>query len=68
MSEGISNTKKKRIRDRLDLHMRQAEHAIRAMITITADSSDRQRALKLKQSLLSLRVEYNRLRLKYEDD
>ena len=48
--------------------MQQAEQAIFTMITLTSDSNDKHKSLKLKQTLLSLRVEYNRLRLKYEDD
>ena len=68
MSKKISNTKKRRIRDRMDTCMQQAEQAIFTMITLTSDSSDKHKSLKLKQTLLSLRVEYNRLRLKYEDD
>ena len=68
MSKKLSDTKKRRIRDSLDKHMQQAEQAIFSMITLTAGSNDRHKSLKLKQALLSLRVEYNRLRLKYEDD
>ena len=68
MSKKISNAKKRRIRDRMDICMQQAEQAIFTMITLTSDSNDKHKSLKLKQTLLSLRVEYNRLRLKYEDD
>ena len=68
MGKDISNTKRKRIRDRLDLHMQQAERAIRDMINLTSEPPNKQRSFKLKQALLSLRVEYNRLRLKYEND
>ena len=62
-----SSKHKKRVREMLDQNMRQADTAITSMINIVAESQGSRKSLKLKQALLSLRVEYNRLRLKYED-
>ena len=62
-----SSKHKKRVREMLDQNMRQADTAITSMINIITESQGSRKSLKLKQALLSLRVEYNRLRLKYED-
>ena len=48
--------------------MGQAETAIMKMISTTDGSADPRRILKLKQALLSLKVEYNRIKMKYEDE
>ena len=48
--------------------MHQAETAIIAMTSLVSGSTEPRRILKLKQALLSLKVEYNRIKIRYEDE
>jgi len=64
----LSKTEKLRIRKHLELCMYQIESSVLSITTIIAGSSDRRRILKLKQALLSLKVEYNRIKMRYEDE
>ena len=68
MSKKLSKEQKKILRERLDMYMHHADQAIQGMMQTVSETNSKHKALKLKQTLLSLRVEYNRLRLKYEDD
>jgi len=64
----LSKKEKSKIKKQLELYMGQAETAIMKMISTTDGSADPRRILKLKQALLSLKVEYNRIKMKYEDE
>ena len=64
----LSKKEKSKIKKQLELYMGQAETAIMKMISATDQSADPRRILKLKQALLSLKVEYNRIKMKYEDE
>lgn len=68
MSGKLSKAEKLRIKKRLELCMNQAESSILAMVSIIAESSDHRRVLRLKQALLSLKVEYNRIKMQYENE
>jgi hypothetical protein len=66
----LSEKEKKAALSSLFLHMRQAELAIQGIID-QIDSSDYssidrpRRILRLKQVLLSLKIEYNNIKLRY---
>jgi len=68
MPKNISKAESRRIRKHLELCMRQAENAIISMTTVITGTTDSRRILKLKQALLSLKVEYNRIKMRYENE
>jgi hypothetical protein len=68
MPKDISKAERLRIRKHLELCMRQAENAIISMTTVITGTTDSRRILKLKQALLSLKVEYNRIKMRYENE
>ena len=68
MSRKLSRAERLRIKKHLELCMSQAESAILSMVAITTGSTDCRRILRLKQALLSLKVEYNRIKMQYENE
>ncbi len=68
MSKKLSKAEKLRIKKRLELSMFQIENAVISMTTVISGTTDRRRILKLKQALLSLKVEYNRIKMRYENE
>jgi len=66
----VKNKKKEKLA-RLSFHMSQAEKSINGLIyEVEQDGpltiGQKRRILKIKQALLSLKVEYNNIKLKYE--
>lgn len=64
----LSKAERLRIKKQIGMCMYQAETAITNMTSIISGSTDARRILKLKQALLTLRVEYNRIKIRYEDE
>ncbi len=68
MPKKLSKDERHRIKKHLELCMSQAESAIISMTNIISGTTEHRRILKLKQALLSLKVEYNRIKIRYEDE
>jgi hypothetical protein len=77
--EKLSDTERKHALKKLRLHMNNIEQSIFGIISVLSncrrdqeqnklDLSEQRRILKLKQLLLSLRVEYNIIKLRYNHD
>ena len=67
----LSEEEKSIILAKLQLHMKNLESSIAGIVNDLSsfgemDINEKRRILKLKQLLLSLRVEYNKIKLRYE--
>jgi len=67
----LSEEEKSVILAKLQLHMKNLESSIAGIVNDLSsfgemDINEKRRILKLKQLLLSLRVEYNKIKLRYE--
>lgn len=67
----LSEKERKYILGKLQRHMNNIESAISGIVNDltmhgSMDINEKRRVLKLKQLLLSLRVEYNNIKLRYE--
>ena len=68
MLKKLSKKERLQIKAQLQACMQQAETAIITMTSLIHGSTEPRRILKLKQALLSLKVEYNRIKMRYEDE
>ncbi len=68
MRKKLSKTEKLHIEKQISACMNQVESSILSMILLIDETTDKRRILKLKQALLSLKVEYNRIKIQYKNE